>query len=82
MPIPVRWDVGRAIRLYGDDWSLRQISSDVGVAVSAVQTQLLKAGVEFRQPSPHTLEDGTVRIPTSEIDRDATDAGFDQSPRG
>ena len=37
MPIPVRWDVGRAIRLYRDGWSLRQISSDVGVGRVARQ---------------------------------------------
>jgi hypothetical protein len=47
VPIPVHWDVRRAIRLYRDGWSLRQISSDVGVAVSAVRTELLKVGVEL-----------------------------------
>ena len=52
MPIAVRWDVARAIRLYRDGWILRQISSDVGVAVSAVRTQLRNAGVELR-PAVH-----------------------------
>ena len=72
MPIPVRWDVGRAIRLYSDGWSLRQISSDVGVAVSAVRTQLLKAGVEFR-PAGHPAR---ADVDTAQILRLRDDEGF------
>ena len=72
MPSAVRWDVARAIRLYRDGWTLRQISSDVGVAVSAVRTQLRKAGVELR-PAVHPAR---ADVDTAQILRLRDDEGL------
>lgn len=48
MPQPPRWDVARAVDLYGCGWTLTRIAAEMGVSRQNVQARLSRAGVTFR----------------------------------